>query len=242
MTAVEIVEKLKATPDLIDKEMFDLMAENKEEIIPLLIKLIDDVYENPDEYIDWINDAFEKEEENLDNKLLFLPNAMFVLGEFGAEEAWDSIFRFISQGDYAVEFWFGDLFTECMWYVVAKLGRKHLSEIEEFYYKKEYDLYSRTSLLSSFVKMAIDGYNKEEIINIYSRFLKSDVLDAEEKGFVILDILNMGIIDEFGEEAMKVAKEIEGEHDIFDIKDLTENDVSKYYAIDTLEELLARFK
>jgi hypothetical protein len=161
----DIVSVFREFDGIYQKEMVDAAIERREEIIPRLIAILEQVAADPDEYIK-------------DPDLYDPIYALMLLGYFKATEAHATIIRLFSLPDQAPHDLFGEIATDNLPSILLRTCGGSIERIKALALNREVDDYCRMSALQALAFAVVEGIAaREEVVS-----LLGSLLTGEEAG------------------------------------------------------------
>ncbi|MFZ1984185.1 MAG: DUF1186 domain-containing protein [Desulfatitalea sp.] len=166
----DIMSVFREFDGIYQKEMVDAAIERREEIIPRLIAVLEQVTADPDEYI--------KDTDLYDHLY-----ALMLLGYFKATEAHDTIIRLFSLPDKAPHDLFGEITTNNLPSILLRTCGGSIERIKALALNREADDYCRISALQALTFAVGEGVAAREEVVAFLGGLFTGEETGEESDF-----------------------------------------------------------
>ena len=163
----ELLEAFKIFDGIYKREPVDAAIEQKEEITPFLIEILENVLAKPDEYID--ND------ERYDHIY-----SLMLLGHFKESRAHNLIIDLFSLPDEIPHELFGDLTTSDLPIILLRTCGGSIERIRSMASNKDVDDYCRISALTAMAYADVEGIaSREEVISFFGTLFTGNETDED---------------------------------------------------------------
>ena len=186
------IEEILSSFEIFDyqykREQVDAALEQKEEIIPYLINILEQVRENPQKYV-----------ENEDYYAHMY--AVMLLAHFQEHQAHQVIIDIFSLPEPIPETLFGDTITEDLPIILLRTCNGSLEGIKSLIYNKNADQYCRSSALQAISYAVLEGFiTREEALSFFGNLLTGDEAEPDsvfygEVGCCIYDLYPEELMD-----------------------------------------------
>lgn len=161
MNIEEILSQLKSEDSTFPRKALQEAISQREEIIPHLLKILEDTNNNFSEILDRPND-------------LSLLYAMFLLAQFRETSAYPLIVKLVSNNEDVVEDLLGDVVTESLPRILASVCGTELDLIKGLIENPEIYEYVRSSSVKSLIILVAQGLlSRDEVINYFQELLQN---------------------------------------------------------------------
>jgi hypothetical protein len=174
ITINEILEAFKTFDGTYKREQVDAAIELKAEITPYLIKILENVLDDPSPYI---------EDENLYDHIY----ALMLLGHFRESKAHKVIIDLFSLPEEIPHDLFSDLATSDLPTILLRTCGGSLERIKSMALNKQVDVYCRISALNALAYAVVEGIaSRKEILSFFGTLFTGNEADADSEfwGFV----------------------------------------------------------
>jgi hypothetical protein len=173
------IEDILKSFEIYDKEYkrnaVDAALAQREEIIPHLIAVLEDAFNNPEKFT------------NRDNPYFSHIYAFMLLGHFCEEKAHDALVKLFSLPDELPSALFGDFITEDLPIVLFRTCGGNPEKIKELILNKDAYEYCRGAALEALSYTYIEGYiTREVILSFYQELFDAKETDPESAFYAIL--------------------------------------------------------
>ncbi|RYL87078.1 DUF1186 domain-containing protein [Sporolactobacillus sp. THM19-2] len=164
----QIIESIKYYNGTFPKDQLKQIIERKDEAIPFLIEIVEEVVKHPDEY----------EEKRID-----LIYALYLLSQFRVKELFPLLVKILHLPDDKLDLILGDVLTEGTSRMLASVYNGDIQMLQQLIENKELDEFARGQGLSALVILALNGQIERERIVKYLESLLTEKLSDEHYYF-----------------------------------------------------------
>ncbi|WP_353948399.1 DUF1186 domain-containing protein [Sporolactobacillus sp. Y61] len=164
----QIIESIKYYNGTFPKDQLQQIIERKDEAIPFLIEIVEEVVKHPDEY----------EEKRID-----LIYALYLLSQFRVKELFPLLVKILHLPDDKLDLILGDVLTEGTSRMLASVYNGDIQMLQQLIENKELDEFARGQGLSALVILALNGQIERERIVKYLESLLTEKLSDEHYYF-----------------------------------------------------------
>jgi hypothetical protein len=181
------LENIKELGTTLAKKEIQCIREHKEEAIPLLLRYVQDIANNPNKYLD--------SPENCEQPIY----AMFLLAEFRVNDALESFIQMLELDGETAYSLLEEMITESSGRVIASVAHeKDIDRIKLVIENTEVDEFQRIAALKALITMYFTGaYSKEELLPYlgYVLHLASESYDNKSDIFITFVVYFCQMVD-----------------------------------------------
>ncbi|WP_051575223.1 DUF1186 domain-containing protein [Sporolactobacillus terrae] len=164
----QLIESIKYYNGTFPKDQLQQMIERKDEAIPFLTEIVEDVANHPDDY----------EEQRID-----LIYALYLLSQFRVKQLFPLLVKILHLPDEKLDLLLGDTLTEGTSRMLASVYNGDIQTLQQLIENTELDEYARGQGLSALVILALKGQIERERIVKYFESLLTEKLSDEQYYF-----------------------------------------------------------
>ncbi|HAB66705.1 MAG TPA: hypothetical protein DCE23_05000 [Firmicutes bacterium] len=217
MEVNEIIDELKYYTDKLPREALKQAIQQKEEITPKLIEML--------EYTKNNLDVIYNEEDDFFGYIY----AIFLLAEFKEQKAFPYLIDLLNKDEEVVEYIIGDDYPEYLPRLLASTYNGDDEALFSIIENKEINEFIRSSALQTFAILYLYGVKKREfIVNYFKKLL--DEKDEEDNSYLCAEIFvetgHLRLVELEGI-IEKTFKAIDNKEEIQDLRDTFKNETYK---------------
>lgn len=164
----QIIESIKYYNGTFPKDQLQQIIERKDEAIPFLVEIVEEVVNHPDDY---------------DEKRIDLIYALYLLSQFRVKELFPLLVKILYLPDDKLDLLLGDALTEGTSRMLATVYNGDIQTLQQLIENTELDEYARGQGLSALVILALKGQIKRERVVKYLESLLTEKLSDEHYYF-----------------------------------------------------------
>ncbi|MDR2855906.1 MAG: DUF1186 domain-containing protein [Methanomicrobiales archaeon] len=168
----QALENIKRVKPTFAEEEIHCIREHKDEAIPVLLRHVQDIVDNPDKYhapYEECDDSIEFDDEECDDPIEFDDPlyALFLLAEFRVNDALESFLKILKFDEKTAELLLGDTITsDCGRLIASVADTKDIDRIKLVIENGTINPYHRLAALRALITMYFTGaYSKEELFS-----------------------------------------------------------------------------
>ncbi|MFT8310891.1 MAG: DUF1186 domain-containing protein [Sporolactobacillus sp.] len=164
----QIIESIKYNNGTFPKDQLQQIIKRKDEAIPFLLEIVEEVVHHPDDY----------DEERIDHLY-----ALYLLSQFRVKELFPLLVKILHFPEDKLDLLLGDTLTEGTGRMLATVYNGDLETLQQLIENTELDEFARGQGLSALVILALNGKIERERIVTYFEDLLTEKLSDEHYYF-----------------------------------------------------------